>query len=415
MKEQDNIAFKIAQFMIIAVTALSLGILIGREYSAESANSLSLTPIGSSEPRREIKDSDDLKLFWEVWNTLENQYVDEDKVEDTDKLYGAIKGMVNTYDDGATVFLDPEQTEGFKNSTAGSTFSGIGAELAYEGGQIVVVTPIDGSPAIEAGLRAGDLILGLDGEELEDDVNIFEVVSKIRGEAGTDVTLSVFRPSINQVEEIKITRGDITVPSMDYREVEDDPSIAVFDISRFTEKNLVEWQSRWDDMVDQFLASDKDSIVIDLRGNPGGFFNAATYAASEFLQEGDVIVKQKDRQGDIQEFKVTREGRLQDVPVIVLVNEGSASSSEILSGALQLNGRTEIVGVETFGKGTAQDVLNFGDGSSLHLTIVKWLLPDGNWINPENPIVPDHEVERTEDQFREGEDPQLEKAVDLLK
>jgi carboxyl-terminal processing protease len=353
------------------------------------------------------------RLFWDVWDTLQRNYVDESVLDEEEMFYGSIKGMVNSLGDPATIFLNPEEAEAFKRQSEGKYYEGIGAELGYRDGVIVVIAPITGSPAEKAGVLAGDTIVRIDGELVKQSDTVYDVVDRIRGDAGTEVVLTLMRRGETELLDISIVRGEITVPSMTL-ERDDDLDVYILKVSRFTDASLSKWTSLWDEKIDEFLESGEDRLILDLRTNPGGFFDAGVYAAGEFLSKGTVVAKQEDRFGRVQEYQVKRDGKLLDIEVVVLVNEGSASASEIFAGALQQNDRANIVGMDTYGKGTAQSVVDFSDGSSLHLTIVKWLLPDGSWINQENVVEPDFEVELTNEDFLEGNDPQMERAVELL-
>ena len=351
----------------------------------------------------------DFDLFWDVWNTLESGYVDE-SISEKDLYYGAIKGMVAGIGDPVTVFLTPEETKEYNDGNAGK-FEGIGAELGYEDGTIVVVAPLEGSPAIEAGLRPGDRILAVDDEDITGQ-NIFQVVSLIRGEAGTKVVLTVVPKDSTDSKEVEITRGEISVPSVSYEGTED--GIAVIDIDRFTETSASAWQTRWDETVAEVLKDSPDAVILDLRGNPGGYFNAAVWAAGDFLQNESLVPQQRDRNGDNLDFNVNRDGDLLDVPLVVLVNGSSASASEILAGALQHHDRAIIIGENTYGKGTAQEIVDYTNGSSLHITTLKWVLPDGRGLDKENVIEPEQIVELTDDDFKDGLDPQIDAAREYL-
>lgn len=407
---------KLFGLSLLAVVMFSVGVYVGREFDVDlggltsGLSKVSFTGDTTGENLEEV----DFNHYWEVWDTLRGNYVDSDKVSEQDMLDGSIKGFVDAFDDPATLYLDAEETAAYNDSRSGNYFSGIGAELGYKDGQIVVIAPIKGSPALAAGIKSGDVILAVDGEDITSDMTIYDVVLDIRGEEGTEVVLTVFSNGDSETRDVSITRGQITIPSMEFVISEDNQKIAIFDVARFTEASLTEWQEKWDELVDMYLDSDADGIIIDLRGNPGGFLNGAVYAANDFLEKGDVVAQTEDRNGDIDSFTVTREGRLIDVPVVLLVNEGTASASEILAGALQKNDRAEVVGINTYGKGTAQTVVDFKDGSSLHVTIMKWLLPDGTWLNHDNTITPDYDIEFTDEQFKAGEDPQMDKAVQLV-
>jgi carboxyl-terminal processing protease len=406
---------KILGISIVVVFAFVFGIIAGRVVDLESLSFFesrkSLEFVGNVDGEQ-IQEKD-FDLYWEVWEMMRDEYVDASVVDESEMFYGSIKGMVNSFGDSATIFLDPEETQTFNDNSAGNFFSGIGAELGYNQGSVVVISPIEGSPAKAAGIRAGDVIVKIDGEEVKNNENIYDVVAKVRGEEGTDVTLTVLHRGSSEFEDITVTRGQITVPSMSY-DTEDDGNVAVIDVSRFTDGSLPEWKANWDEMVDKVVDSGVDKLIIDLRGNPGGYFDAAVYAAGEFLDEGTIVSLQEDKNGKRNEFKVNREGRLKDIEVVVLVNEGSASASEILSGALQGHSRAMVIGVNTYGKGTAQSVVSLSDGSSLHITVLKWLLPDGSWLNRDNPIKPDIEVDLTEDDFKDGIDPQMDRAIEEL-
>ena len=389
---------KIFETLVLTVIVFCIGLIFGR----------SIAPVN------DISKKVDMSLFWQVWDTLDKNYVEKDKVEDIDKVYGAIKGLVQSYNDPATIFLTPEETEEFNNLNSGKYFEGIGAELGYSDGSIIIVAPIDGSPAKEAGIRPGDLILAVDDYEVKSGDNIYDIVAKIRGESGTKVSLKVLHKGELEPVVLEITRGEITVPSMTLKYVGDSNDVAYIDIARFTESSLSEWESKWDSVAQDVQRSGVDKVLIDLRGNPGGYFDAAVYAADDFLDTGKIISKQEDGNGNVQTFEAKSDGKLLGKKVVIIVDEGSASASEIFTGALQQNKVATVVGTKTFGKGTAQTVIDLADGSSVHVTILKWLLPDGTWLNEENPITPDVEVENSVEDFVKGFDRQYNEALLLI-
>ena len=389
---------KIFETLVLTVIVFCIGLIFGR----------SIAPVN------DISKKVDMSLFWQVWDTLDKNYVEKDKVEDTDKVYGAIKGLVQSYNDPATVFLTPEETKEFNDLNSGKYFEGIGAELGYSDGSIIIVAPIDGSPAKEAGIRPGDLILAVDDYEVKSGDNIYDIVAKIRGESGTKVSLKVLHKGELEPVVLEITRGEITVPSMTLKYVGDSNDVAYIDIARFTESSLSEWESKWDSVAQDVQRSGVDKVLIDLRGNPGGYFDAAVYAADDFLDTGKIISKQEDGNGNVQTFEAKSGGKLLGKKVVIIVDEGSASASEIFTGALQQNKVATVVGTKTFGKGTAQTVIDLADGSSVHVTILKWLLPDGTWLNEENPITPDVEVENSAEDFVKGFDRQYNEALLLI-
>jgi carboxyl-terminal processing protease len=408
MKEKDQKSNekgfqRIIAIGMVIVIVFTAGLIVGRSVDVDS----SIFPITTS---RNL----DMGMFWRVLDLTRRNYVDSDEIVDEELVYGAIKGMVSSLDDPATVFLTPEETDEYDAASEGKFFEGIGAELGYDDGQVIVVTPLEGSPAKAAGIRPGDYILKIDDYELTSEDTVYDAVAKIRGEAGTDVVLTVLHKGDSEAVEITITRDEITIPSMSLEFIGADEEIAHFKIGRFTEASYEIWVSQWDKNVEEIVNSGVEKMILDLRGNPGGFFDAAIYAGDDFLEEGFVISKQKDADGNIEDYDSTQGGDLLDIELVVLINSGSASASEILAGALKQAERGIIIGEETFGKGTAQRVYDLEDGSSLHLTILKWLLPDGSNIERDNAITPDVEVELTNDDFIEGNDPQLDKAIEEL-
>ena len=406
MKEKDRKTFnKKVGIAIIMVFLFVGGFIGGRLYQSNEASIKSVFSGNSSA---------DMTLFWQVWDLMKGKYVDSSKSTDQNMVYGAIKGMVNSYDDAATVFLTPEETKAFNDASEGKYFEGIGAELGYEDGQIIVVTPIEGSPAKAAGIKAGDYILAIDGTKVDSTMSVYDAVAKIRGAAGTTVKLTILHKGDSKTVDITITRAAITVPSMSVSYVGTNKDIALFTVSRFTDSSYTEWTQNWDKNVDAIVASGAKKVILDLRGNPGGYFDAAIYAADDFVDAGKVLSEQKDSSGNIQKFNSTKGGKLTNVQVVVLVNSGTASAAEILTGALQQAGRATVIGDKTYGKGTAQSVIDLSDGSSLHVTILKWLLPDGNWLNRDNPITPDTQVSISDADFLAGKDTQLNAAISQL-
>ncbi len=356
------------------------------------------------------KEKVDTTMYWDVWDILRSNYVDSSEISPQDMMYGSIKGLVNSYNDPATVFLTPEETEEFKATSEGKYFQGIGAELGYENGNIIVVTPLDGSPAKAAGIRAGDYILAVDDKDITAEDTVYDVVARIRGEEGTKVKLKILHKDSNKPVEVSIERKQITVASMNVEFLEN-KSIALFRVNRFTEASYSEWISEWNAKIQEIKDAKVNKIILDLRGNPGGFFDAAIYAADDFLQGGYTISMQQDGKGKIDKYESKDGGNLTEVKLVVLVDGGSASAAEILAGALQQADRATIVGEKTYGKGTAQNVIDLSDGSSLHITTLKWLLPNGNWLNKEEPITPDVIIEFTDEDFIAGKDPQLVEAI----
>lgn len=402
--EKERNGGKIFGTALLLVATFVVGIFFGRNISEKQAANFLKFPAKTGRA--------DLTTFWNVWDTTRRNYVDAEKLDEKELVYGAIKGMVNSIDDMGTVYLDPEETKEFDASSEGKYFEGIGAELGYVNGQVVVVAPIEGSPAKEAGIRPGDLILKVDDYTLSSSDSVYDAVAKIRGEAGTSVKLNILHKGDKNPIDITITRSEITVPSMTLDFIGDKKDIAHLKVSRFTEATLLNWQNKWHNSVLEINARNIDKVIIDLRSNPGGFFDAAVFAADDILDEGYIISKQQDAKGNIVEFKSEKGGELLGKKIVVLIDNGSASASEILSGALQQTDNIKIIGSKTFGKGTAQKIFDFPDGSTLHLTTIKWLLPNGKQIDKDNPIIPDIEVAYTNADFEKGVDPQLNRAIE---
>lgn len=382
---------------ILLVCIFVLGFVSGREFQGKDI-------------LNDNKEKVDTTMYWDVWDILRSNYVDSSEISPQDMMYGSIKGLVNSYNDPATVFLTPEETEEFKATSEGKYFQGIGAELGYEDGNIIVVTPLDGSPAKAAGIRAGDYILAVDDKDITAEDTVYDVVARIRGEEGTKVKLKILHKDSNKPVEVSIERKQITVASMNVEFLEN-KSIALFRVNRFTEASYSEWVNEWNTKIQEIKDAKVNKIILDLRGNPGGFFDAAIYAADDFLQGGYTISMQQDGKGKIDKYESKDGGNLTEVKLVVLVDGGSASAAEILAGALQQADRATIVGEKTYGKGTAQNVIDLSDGSSLHITTLKWLLPNGNWLNKEEPITPDVIIEFTDEDFIAGKDPQLVEAI----
>lgn len=400
----ENNGGKIFGILVLTVVAFCGGIIFGRSVGPASNGMMTFNTSRSV----------NIDLFWDVWNILEDRYVEKEKVSESERVFGAIKGLVDSYGDPATIFLTPDETQDFNDLNSGKYFEGIGAELGYSEGSIIIVSPLDGSPAKAAGVRPGDYILSVDDYEVKNGDNVYEIVEKIRGEAGSVVKLTILHKGELEPIEIEIERGEITVPSMTLSYVGDNKEIAFIDIARFTESSLEIWNNKWNEVVQDIDSKNIDKILIDLRGNPGGYFDAGVYAADDFLDVGKIISQQEDGKGNIQTFDSTKGGKLIGKKVVILVDEGSASASEIFAGALQQNDVATVVGTKTYGKGTAQSIVDLSSGSSLHVTVLKWLLPDGSWLNTENSITPDVEVENSVQDFVNGVDKQYNEALLLF-
>lgn len=351
-------------------------------------------------------DKVDFDIFWKAWDRVDKKYVDESKLDPQTMVYGAIKGMVGSLGDPYSSFMDPEESKEFNEDMEGS-FEGIGAELGMKDEVLTVIAPIEGMPAQKAGLRAGDKILKINGE-LTSDITIDEAVKKIRGPKGTEVTLTILRNGDQKTQDITIKRDTIEIKSVIYEKKEG--GIGYIRITKFAEDTTKEFNKA----TATAIADGTKGMVIDVRNNPGGFLNVAVEIASKFIPKGEVVVWEKGRNGDKEAFKALGGDSLSEIPVVVLTNEGSASASEILAGALRDDKGSKLVGKKSFGKGSVQQLEQLSDGSSLRITIAKWLTPSGQSIH-EVGLSPDVEVEFTEDDYNNERDPQLDKAVEELK
>lgn len=347
----------------------------------------------------------DFSLFWEAYHKLQEKFIDEGKFDIQKIIYGAISGMVKSLGDPYTVFYDPEETKKFNEEVEG-TFEGIGAEIGIRKGQLQIIAPIEGTPAQKAGLRAGDKILKIN-ETITTDLTVDEAVSLIRGPKGTEVVLTIFRDEWEIPKEFKIIRATIEVPSLSWEMKDGD--IAYLKIYQFLKNSNSEFR----EAAIEILKSPAKKIILDLRNNSGGLLDQVIKIAGWFIEEEKVVV--------IEEGKEEREihyspgpAKLSSYPIVVLINQGSASGAEILAGALRDNKNTILIGEKSFGKGTVQEPVSLSDGSTLKITIAKWLTPKGISIS-EVGLEPDIKVEMTDEDFEQGKDHQLDRALEILK
>jgi carboxyl-terminal processing protease len=380
-----------------------------------------------SNPMPLQRDELDFRMFWEVWDTLEASYLEPEDIDYQKMINGAIKGMTSALGDPYTTFLPPADNKRAKEDLNGS-FEGVGIQLGYRRDTIAVMAPLDEMPAIKQGVRAGDLILNIKDEAREIDTDTIgmtlpEAVLLIRGPKGTPVTLTLYREDRGTFE-VEIVRDTILVPSVelsvgDWDEeasewVESsDGKVAWIKLRRFGDRTRAEWDEAIRDIIR--LEPQLDGVVLDVRNNPGGYLMGAIDLASEFILDG-VIVQQQGRTGT-ETFEVSRIGRLPRVNMVVLMNGGSASASEILAGALRDRIGAVLVGERSFGKGTVQEAVDLRDGAGIHVTTSRWLLPSGDWIH-EDGLEPDVIVELDDVDMAtdsaELVDRQLERAAELV-
>ena len=348
----------------------------------------------------------DLSVFWETVGLIKEKYFDSANLKDQDLLYGAINGVVKSLDDPYSDFFNPSDAKKFYEDLNGS-FGGIGAEIGMKENEIVVIAPLKNNPAEAAGLKAGDRIIKID-DTVTTNMSVESAVKIIRGEPGTDVRLLIFRNTWKEAKEFKITRKVVVVPTLDWEMKPD--GIAYFRLYNFN-ANV---PSLFFDSALKSLISDTTGIVLDLRNNPGGFLDVATNLSGWFLPRGKIAVKERFHSAEEKNFYANGNQALVHIPIVVLVNEGSASASEILAGALRDIRGAKLIGEKTYGKGTVQEVDTLKDGSSIKISIAEWLTPSGYSINKKG-LTPDIEVKITEDDIKNGKDPQLDKAIETLK
>jgi len=345
-------------------------------------------------------------LFWETWDALKRDYVDQEKLDDKKMFYGALKGLVASVGDPYTVFMDPKVTQEFSEDMAG-TFDGIGAEIGIKNEVLTIIAPLPDMPAEKAGLKSGDKVLAIDGESTAG-IFIDEAVNKIRGQKGTDVVLSIFREGFEEYKDITITRGTIVVQSINTKFLENN-EIFLLEISNFNSDT----EFLFNKAVREILDSNAKGIILDLRNNPGGYLDTSIEVASEWVDDNIVVIEKYSDETQTDHLSRGRP-RLAEIPTIVLVNQGSASASEIVAGALQDYKKAVILGEETFGKGSVQSLESLKDGSSIKITVAKWLTPSGRSINDEG-IMPDETVELTLEEYNEDKDSQMDKAIEIIK
>lgn len=399
---------------LLAVSILVLTFAIG--YITRGDSSAASPPQGSTADATPDASADaDFKNLNQIYKILHDRYVDPELVDKESLYQAAINGMLQTFPDSGTFYVDPNTV---KTSVGPSgKFEGIGATVASQNGQIVIVAPIENTPAERAGLKAGDVILAVDGESTEGWTQEKAVI-KIRGPRGTTVTLKV-RHTDNSEETLEIERDEIQVQSVTTQPpggaltdgngtpVDDVAYIHIREFSEPTEDEMVK-------ALTDAVSSGKRGIILDLRNNPGGLLRTTADIADEFLPGGDTILTEQERDGTKQEFKSHDGGAALDIPVVIIMNRFSASGSEVLAAALHDNNRATIVGEKSFGKGTVNISNDLSDGGELYVSIAKWLTPKGTQIDGVG-IRPDVEITLSDDDIDQRRDVQLFKAVDILR
>jgi len=398
----ENNKIKIVVLILVAVITFSAGIFVGAYFIDHNSGVGSVYNKNIEEPTFFNRDVD-FRMFWQVWNFVKDNYYKQ-PVSETALFYGALEGMVDALKDPYTVFLDPELSELFISDLEGQ-FEGIGAEIGIKHDVLTIISPLPDSPAERAGLRPGDLVFAIDGEDTAG-ISIDEAVSKIRGEAGTEVVLTIFREGSEETQDIPITRGQIDMVSV--RTTIRDDGIAYIELFRFAEDT----EQLFEAAVNEVIKSGADAIIVDLRGNSGGYLESAVNVGSHWIGE-DVVTIERDSKGEELPFYGKNKPILAGIPTVVLINAGTASGSEIMAGALRDYSLATIIGEQSYGKGSVQQMESFKDGSAVKVTIAEWLTPNGESFN-EAGLTPDIIIEMTPEDYNDDEDPQFDQAIEYL-
>lgn len=349
----------------------------------------------------------EMPLFWEAWSHIQDTFIGE-LPSDSAMTYGAIRGSLGTLNDPYTVFIEPAVREVERENLQGR-FGGIGAYIRLdEATGVVTLEPIPGNPAEAAGIWAGDVLLAVDGQPLAPGLTVPQIAELVKGETGTVVRLTLQRPGQAEPFDVEVVRGDILLPSVAYRLIEQDPTIGYINLTRFSGESGQEVAAALTDL----LAQGAERFILDLRQNGGGLRDAAVAVADHFLEGGPVLYLES-REGADRMYEATSETLVPDAPLVVLVDGGTASASEIVAGALHDRQRATLIGSKTFGKGSVQLVYDLSDGSSVHVTSARWLTPNRQQIDQLG-LEPDIAVDVAQEAIDSGRDPALERAIEFL-
>ncbi|MCX7955616.1 MAG: S41 family peptidase [Patescibacteria group bacterium] len=400
----NNKKIKIINFIFTLAFAISI---FGLGYKFGQYNSLNNSTIFKNKINNtSIFNSN---LFSNVLDKINKKYVDKKKIDSEKIYYGAIKGAVASLNDPYTFFLTPEENKQSKNDLQGK-FEGIGAQLGLKNNRIIVIAPLKNSPAEKSGVKAGDFINAVDNQKTSG-WTLNYAVSKIRGPKGTKVKLTLERN--NKEINVEIIRDQIKVSSVELNFKE---NIAILKLNQFGENTNNEWDKAVNEIKNKWEKKQIKGMILDLRDNPGGYLESSVYIASEFLPENKLVVKQESTSISSFDYYVEKKGKLLDIPLVILINKGSASASEILAGALRDYKRATLIGEKSFGKGSVQEAIDLEKGAGLHITVAKWVLPKGDWIN-EKGIDPEIKIENKIEEgntLTEDKDEQLKKALEVL-
>ncbi len=394
--------------IVIIIGAFSGGFLVGQSFPLRIPGNTPTTPsvqTNHSGPTSNSANLDELfKPFWETWNYVVDQYVDQ-PVDQTLMMRGAISGMLGSLDDPHTSYMDPDMFRQ-QNTPLEGEYDGIGAWVDVTGEYVIIISPMPGSPAEKQGLKSDDQIKAVDGEDMTGiDGNL--VLRRVLGKAGTNVILTIYRPSTNETFDVTITREKITLPSVEGKMLDD--NIAYIQLINFGEKTHDDLRK----LLKDLMKNKPKGIILDLRNNGGGYLNTAIEVTSEFVDQSPIMYEEFG-DGERITYNAKKNGIATEIPLVVLINEGTASASEITAGAIQDYGRGVLVGKTSYGKGSVQNWVTLqNDQGAIRVTIARWLTPKERQINKLG-LTPDYEVEITEDDITQNHDTQLEKAIELL-
>jgi len=394
----------IGLLVVVAVAGFfsyQLGVLVGEENILKIPPAQIINPLNQDDGEKV-----DFSVFWEAWRKLENRFIEKEDLDYEKMFYGAIAGMVDSLDDPYTIFFTPPEAKSFEEEMSGK-YEGVGMVIGIKDGQLVAVSPFKGSPADLAGLKAGDRILQVD-ETFTLELSIEESAKIIKGPRGTTVRLLIDRDSFSEPKEFSITRESIIIPTLEWETAGENNDIAWIRIYQYNK--IV--GSEFEKAALEILNLPVKKIIVDLRNNPGGYLDQANAVTGWFVKKGDVITwEDRGQDQERKPYKSNGPAAFIDYPTVVLINEGSASGSEIMAGAMRDQRGIKLIGAKSFGKGSVQEQLTLSDTSSLKVTIAKWLTPDGYSIDKDG-LSPDIEVENEDDE--DEKDEQLTAAIEFL-
>ena len=414
-----NIGLTLVMLAILGAV-FGTGLYVGVQMPAESK----IAGLINKQPTAPIADDVSFAPFWQAWSIIEQKYVDREKLNHQTMMYGAVSGLLDSIGDPYTMFFPPRENKEFQNEIKGE-FEGVGMEVGIRKNILTVISPLKGTPAEKAGILPGDKIVRID-DTSSADLSIEEAVRLIRGPRGSVVKLTVLHNGDEQPTIISVTRGVITIPTIDVestaatfakvgenetKKIAEDPEVFVIRLYNFSESSAF----RFRDALRRMISENKKELILDLRNNPGGYLESAVDMASWFLPQGKTVVtEQYGQQGSERVHRSYGYNVFKELKMVILVNQGSASAAEILAGALRDHGIAQLIGEKTFGKGSVQELIPLTSETSLKVTIAKWVTPKGQALS-EGGLEPDIAVKPTKEEIAAGRDPVMEKAIEILR